>query len=99
MSMETERIEQDPLVVGVTRPLMMFGVTYSYFVIEGMAATVLFLMGNNLLYLLIVLPLHLLGVVLCKWDPRFFDIAFRVAQRARPVHNRLLYRCNVYVPR
>lgn len=97
--MEAERTAPDPLVVGMTRPLMKFGVTYSYFVIEGIAAIVLFLVGNNLLYLLTIIPLHLLGVLLCKWDARFFDILFRVAQHARPVRNRPLYRCNVYVPR
>lgn len=97
--MEAERTARDPLVVGMTRPLMMFEVTYSYFVIEGMAATVLFLVGNNLLYLLTIVPLHLLGVLLCRWDARFFDILFRVAQHARPVRNRPLYRCNVYLPR
>jgi type IV secretion system protein VirB3 len=93
-----ERVERDALVVGMTRPLMMFGVTYSYFIIEAMGATVLFLMGNNLLYLLIVVPLHVLGVLLCKWDARFFDILFRVAQRARPVRNRPRHRCNLYLP-
>lgn len=97
--MTPQATERDALVVGMTRPLMLFGVTYSYFVIEGMAATVLFLMGNNLAYLLIVVPLHALGAVLCKWDARFFDILFRAAQRARPVRNRPLYRCNVYLPR
>ena len=96
--MSAERVERDALVVGMTRPLMMFGVTYSYFIIEAMGATVLFLMGNNLLYLLIVVPLHVLGVLLCKWDARFFDILFRVAQRARPVRNRPRHRCNLYLP-
>jgi type IV secretion system protein VirB3 len=97
--MDSARTARDSLVVGMTRPLMMLGVTYSYFVIEGVGATVLFLMGNNLLYLLTIVPLHILGVLLCKWDARFFDILFRVAQGARPVRNRPLYRCNVYVPR
>lgn len=96
--MEAARVERDALVVGMTRPLLLWGVTYSYFVIEGMAATVLFLMGNNLLYLLTVAPLHLLGVLLCQWDARFFDILFKAAQHARPVRNRPLYRCNVYLP-
>ena len=96
--MDNRRVERDALVVGMTRPLMMFGVTYSYFIIEAMGATVLFLMGNNLLYLLIVIPLHVLGVLLCKWDARFFDILFRVAQRARPVRNRPRHRCNLYLP-
>ncbi len=96
--MDVQRTERDGLVVGMTRPLLLWGVTYSYFVIEAMTATVLFLMGNNLLYLLIVAPLHILGVLLCKWDPRFFDILFRVAQRARPVRNRPRHRCNLYLP-
>ena len=96
--MDAARTERDPLVVGMTRPLMMFGVTYSYFVVEGMTATILFLMGNNLLYLLMVIPLHVLGVLLCKWDARFFDILFRVAQHARPVRNRPRHRCNLYRP-
>jgi type IV secretion system protein VirB3 len=97
--MDVARTARDSLVVGMTRPLMMLGVTYSYFVVEGVGATVLFLMGNNLAYLLTIIPLHVLGVLLCKWDARFFDILFRVAQSARPVRNRPLYRCNVYVPR
>ncbi|MBL6748937.1 MAG: VirB3 family type IV secretion system protein [Nevskia sp.] len=96
--MNEERTTRDPLVVGMTRPLMLLGVTYSYFVLEGMAVTVLFLMGNSLLYLLLILPLHTAGVLLCKWDPRFFDILLRVAQHARPVRNRPLYRCNLYLP-
>lgn len=96
--MDADRTERDPLVVGMTRPLMMFGVTYSYFVVEGMTASILFLMGNNLLYLLIIIPLHVLGVVLCKWDARFFDILFKVARYARPVRNRPRYRCNLYLP-
>jgi len=93
-----KRTARDPLVVGMTRPILLLGVTYSYFVIEAVSATVLFLMGNNLLYLLTILPLHSAGMILCKWEPRFFDILFRVAQHARPVRNRPCYRCNVYTP-
>jgi len=93
-----QRTTRDPLVVGMTRPILLLGVTYSYFVIEVVGATVLFLIGNNLLYLLTILPLHSAGVVLCKWEPRFFDILFRAAQHARSVRNRPRYRCNVYVP-
>lgn len=96
MSLDAERTVRDPLVVGMTRPLLMLGVTYSYFVIEGIGTVVMFLMGNNLGYLLAVIPLHLTGLALCRWDPRFFDVLFRVAQRARPVANRRLHGCNRY---
>lgn len=97
--MSADRTARDPLVVGMTRPLLVLGVTYSYFIVEGMAVTVLFLMGNSLAYLLLILPLHAAGALLCKWEPRFFDILLRTAQNARPVPNRPRYRCNVYVPR
>jgi type IV secretion system protein VirB3 len=96
MSLDAERTERDPLVVGMTRPLLLLGVTYSYFVIEGVGTTVLFLMGNQLGYLLAIIPLHLAGLALCRWDPRFFDVLFRVAQRAQPVPNRRHHRCNRY---
>ncbi|MDB5975030.1 MAG: type secretion protein [Nevskia sp.] len=96
--MNEDRAGRDALVVGMTRPLLLLGVTYSYFVIEGVGSTVLFLMGNNLLYLLAIIPLHSVGLLLCKWDARFFDIFFRAAQHARPVRNRPLYRCNLYLP-
>ena len=96
--MGEERITRDSLVVGMTRPILLLGVTYSYFVLEAVGATVLFLMGNNLFYLLTIAPLHIAGALLCKWEPRFFDILFRAAQHARPVRNRRRYRCNVYVP-
>lgn len=95
--MDLDRPTADPLVLGMTRPLMVFGVTYSYCVIEAMTTVVLFLVGNRLLYLLALLPLHITGVLLCRWDARYFDILMRVLQHARPARNRGLHRCNRYV--
>lgn len=95
--MDIDRPASDPLVLGMTRPLMVFGVTYSYCVIEAMTVTVLFLVGNHLLYLLALIPLHTVGALLCRWDAHYFDILVRVARLARPVPNRSLHRCNRYV--
>lgn len=95
--MDSDRPMSDPLVLGMTRPLMIFGVTYSYCVIEAMAVTVLFLVGNHLAYLLAVLPLHVVGALLCRWDAHYFDILVRAVRLARPVANRRIHRCNRYV--
>lgn len=64
----------DPLFVGVTRPAMAFGVTYSALLMNGFITIELFLLTRNLLWLLLCLPMHALAWLLCQAEPRFFDL-------------------------
>jgi type IV secretion system protein VirB3 len=64
----------DPLFKGLTRPAMMLGVTYSGLIMNAMITKVLFLAFNNLLFLFLALPIHLVMYLVCSWDERFFDI-------------------------
>jgi type IV secretion system protein VirB3 len=64
----------DQLFVGVTRPAMALGVTYSALLINGMVTIELFLLTRNLLWLLICVPIHGLAWLLCTSEPRFFDL-------------------------
>ena len=65
----------DPVFVGATRPSMIWGVTYSAVMLNAMAVMEFFLVTKNLLVLLIAIPVHGVGVLLCARDPRFFDLA------------------------
>ncbi|MDN5940207.1 MAG: type IV secretion system protein VirB3 [Salinisphaera sp.] len=96
--MEQAAPDADTLFVGLTRPAMAFGVTYSYAIIEGMAAAIAFLGMNNLLGLLVVVPFHLVGYLACRRDPRIFDLAFARFTRCPPVRNSRHWRCNAYRP-
>jgi type IV secretion system protein VirB3 len=65
----------DPLFVGVTRPPMRWGVTYSALLANGVLTMEIFLVTRNLLTLLLAAPIHGVCALLCARDPRFFDLA------------------------
>lgn len=64
----------DVLFVGLTRPAMAFGVTYSALLVNGLVTVELFLLTRNLLWLLVCVPLHAAAWLLCLAEPRIFDL-------------------------
>ena len=91
-------IERDPLFVALTRPQMFAGVTYSYFVANAVVATELFLIFHTVWALVIAVVVHLVGVVLCVREPRFFDLWLTRAARCPRVRNYSTWQCNSYRP-
>lgn len=66
----------DPLFVGVTRPPMRWGVTFSALLVNLVFTMEIFLFTKNLLALLIAIPIHGVCALLCARDARFFDLLF-----------------------
>jgi type IV secretion system protein VirB3 len=64
----------DPLFVGITRPPMRWGVTYSALLLNAVSTMEVFLLTKNLLTLLVALPIHGICALLCARDARFFDL-------------------------
>ncbi len=64
----------DTLFVGATRPAMRWGVTYSALLFNLVFTMEVFLVGKNLLTLLVCLPIHGICMLLCARDTRFFDL-------------------------
>jgi type IV secretion system protein VirB3 len=91
-------LERDPLFVALTRPQMFAGVTYSYFIANAVVATELFLIFKSAWVLLAAVVIHLLGVVLCVREPRFFDLWITRLSRTPRVRNYKIWRCNSYRP-
>jgi type IV secretion system protein VirB3 len=77
---------------------MFAGVTYSYFVVNGVAATELFLIFKSAWVLAIGLAIHFAGVLLCLREPRFFDLWLTRLGRCPRVRNYSVWRCNSYRP-
>ncbi|HEX8655305.1 MAG TPA: type IV secretion system protein VirB3 [Allosphingosinicella sp.] len=92
------RLEQDPLFVALTRPQMFAGVTYSYFIVNAVLATELFLVFRSAWVLLIALVVHGIGAILCVREPRFFDLWLTKVRRCPRVRNHKVWRCNSYRP-
>jgi len=89
-------LERDQLFVALTRPQMFAGVTYSYFIANAVLATELFLIFRSLWALAAALIVHLVGVVLCVREPRFFDLWITRVSRCPRVRNHAIWRCNSY---
>ena len=67
-------LASDPLFVGATRPSMRWGVTYSALLVNMVVTMEAFLLTKNLLTLLTCAPLHLICLLLCARDARYFDL-------------------------
>jgi type IV secretion system protein VirB3 len=48
----------DPLFVGLTRPATIFGIPYEAFVAEFVLVAIVFLAVGDIVYLLLIVPLH-----------------------------------------
>ena len=88
---------EDLLFLGLTRPAMFLGVTQSFFVINGLLNTILFLALNSFLPLIVFLPLlHGLGYLACLRDARTFDLWFAYAKHCTKCRNKRFWDANSY---
>lgn len=75
MSQSTNNV--DTLFVGITRPAMLWRVTYSGVILNITFVMTLFLnLGGNPLLLLWAVPIHIGMIFLTLKEPRFFDLVF-----------------------
>jgi type IV secretion system protein VirB3 len=91
-------MEQDPVFTALTRPQMFAGVTYSYFIVNAVLATELFLVFRSVWVLLVALLVHAVGAILCVREPRFFDLWLTRVRRCPRVKNHSVWKCNSYRP-
>ncbi|MGZ7870437.1 type IV secretion system protein VirB3 (plasmid) [Methylobacterium radiotolerans] len=73
-----------PLVRALTRAPTLMGVPYLYFMFNGVASAVCFLVTHNLLMLLVCIPLHAIGYLCTLRDERIFEILFVRFSRCPP---------------
>lgn len=65
----------DAVFLGVTRPPMRWGVTYTALLACAIVSVEAFLVTGNLLWLATYAPLHGLAWLVCRAEPRFFELA------------------------
>ncbi len=94
----TTPIKREPVFVALTRPQMFAGVTYSYFIANAVIAAEFFLIFKSFWALGVALVIHLVGVMLCLREPRFFDLWITRMSRCPRVKNHEVWGCNSYRP-
>lgn len=94
----SEHLHRQTVFVALTRPQMFAGVTYTFFVINGVIAAELFLIFKSFWVIGVALMIHLSGVIACLREPRFFDLWIARVSRCPRVKNYKLWGCNSYRP-
>lgn len=88
----------DPIFAALTRPQMAAGVTYSYAVFNLIVTVEAFLLSKSFWSLLIAPLLHVVGVLGCLRDPRFFDLWITRVSQCPRVRNFRFWSANSYAP-
>lgn len=91
-------LRRDTLFTALTRPQMFAGVTYSFFVVNAILGVELFLIFKSFKVLLVGMLVHLVGMLVCLREPRFFDLWLARARHCPRVKNFRFWRCNSYRP-
>jgi type IV secretion system protein VirB3 len=93
--MSLEGLDVSPIFLGLTRPLTLMGVTMEYVMVCGMIALSAFILSNSIAWILLYLPLHVMGWVGCKIDQHIFSVINkRCDVMVNP--NRAIWGCNAY---
>lgn len=88
----------DPLFRALARPQMVAGVTYPFFVLNGIVAAELFLVFKNPLALLPSFLIHGIGYAAHLRDANIMALWMVKLRRTPPVKNRRLWGANAYRP-
>src|SRR5213596_3499337 len=91
----------DTLFVGMTRPTMLWGVTYSAMIVNLVLTVEAFIVTKNLAWLLAFVPIHGLFYLVCLYEPRFFDLLQlwrRTRGRSLVAGNLRLWRASSHSP-
>lgn len=69
------RLSSDPLFQGLTRPTMIAGVSYMFFVANASVCLITFINMQNFVVILGVAPVvHLIGYLICLKEPRAMEM-------------------------
>lgn len=92
------QLVQLPIFRALTQPQMFAGVTYSFFVINGILTTELFLVSRSFWAVPLAFVIHGIGYMASLREPRIFDLWLtRVSRCPRtPTHG--VWGCNSYAP-
>ena len=89
---------KSPVFKALTQPQMFAGVTYSYFIINAVVTTEVFLVTRSFWAFAVSLVIHVIGYLACLREPRVFDLWMTKVQRCPRIKNWRHWRCNSYLP-
>lgn len=85
-------IGTDPLFLGLTRPPMLLGVSYTFAALNGIISLLAFIITSKFFYLLVLLPgIHMIGWFVCLKEPRAIELLIARSSKCTVCRNRSYY--------
>ena len=91
-------LQRTPVFRALTQPQMFGGVTFSFFIINGVVTTEAFLITRSFWAFAIAIAVHAAGYLACLREPRIFDLWLTKVSKCPRVKNHRRWRCNSYAP-
>ena len=91
-------LERDPVFAALTRPQTFAGVSYSFFILNFVTTTEVFLITRSFWVIAFALVVHGIGYLMCLREPRWLDLWILKVSRCPRVPNFSYWRCNSYSP-
>ena len=74
MTAKTGYVKVDTLYAGLTRQPMVFGVTYTYVLMNMMISMIYFVMRSDFKVVILAFGLHGIAYVICKKEPLLIEL-------------------------
>ncbi len=85
-------IGTDAVFLGLTRPPMLFGVSYTFAAVNGIVSLLAFIITNSFFYLLVLLPaIHMACWFLCLKEPRAMELFLAKVSKCNICRNRIYH--------
>ncbi|AZU37286.1 type IV secretion system protein VirB3 [Wolbachia endosymbiont of Bemisia tabaci] len=94
--MSTGNIQTDQLFKGLTRPAMLFGVSYMFAILNVLICMLIFINTNDLRTFLMLCGVHGLGYIASAKEPLFIELFMVKLGKCSKCLNRFYHGANSY---
>ena len=92
----SDGLKTDPLFLGLTRPPMLFGVSYLFAVMNVMTCMIFYIATTQFKYMVLMLPIHGVCYYICSKEPLFVEL-FRIkGEKCSKCTNKFHHGANSY---
>lgn len=88
----------DPLFVGLTRPPMLFGVSYTFFGVNGLICMLGYIIATSPKFFLLAAVIHGIGFQVCSKEPLFIELFMIKQSKCNRSPNAFFHGANSYDP-
>jgi type IV secretion system protein VirB3 len=89
-------LDSDSLFIGLTRPPMIFGVSYTFAMFNMLIGLVGYILAGDFKFLAAIVPIHFVGYLICSKEPLFIELFKTRAEKCNRSRNRFFHGANSY---